>query len=74
MDNGGLFADIGFSFSRTILAEVHPLTRWVRKSRPEGRPLPAPPLFLVNDNILCHARGARGCWNSLKRSTQASRR
>jgi hypothetical protein len=31
MDNGGLFANISFSSSRTIQAEVAFLTRWVRE-------------------------------------------
>ena len=43
MDNGGLFADIGFSSSRTILAEGY-FTCLSRYSRPESRPLPAPAL------------------------------
>ena len=74
MDNGGLFANIGFSFSRTIQAEVASIDTLGSANRPEAaRSLP-PPLFLANDNVPCHARGARRCWNSLKRSTQASRR
>jgi hypothetical protein len=42
VDNGGLFADIGISSSRTVLAKLPPLTRWVRKSCPESRLAPRP--------------------------------
>jgi hypothetical protein len=58
VDNGGLFADIGFTSSRTILASFDTLGS---ETRPESRPLPAPPLFLTNDNVLW-TNPLRGSW------------
>ena len=66
MNNGSLFADIGFSSSRTILAEVASFYALGSGSSSKAGALLHPPLFLANDNVPWSCEGCASlAWNSL---------